>query len=92
MIKGRRSGKSMRRSLCVLGVATAMLTAAGTAAAYDPSTDVNSMQSTTSYIGAQAWWNAGYTGKVEGAEGPKVEGPPGLGPGNQFQSALPEAA
>src|SRR3954451_15433862 len=61
MIKGRLS-KSMRRSLCVLGVATAMLTAAGTAAAYDPSTDVNSMQSKTSYIGAPAWWNAGYTG------------------------------
>src|SRR3954447_20197321 len=61
MIKGRLS-KSMRRCLCVFGVATAMLTAAGTAAAYDPSTDVNSIQSTTSYIGAQAWWNAGYTG------------------------------
>jgi len=30
---------------------------------YDPGTDVNSMYSTTLYSGAQAWWNAGFTGK-----------------------------
>ena len=32
-------------------------------ATYDPATDVNSMASTTLYTGAQAWWNAGYTGR-----------------------------
>ncbi|TMK80786.1 MAG: peptidase S8 and S53 subtilisin kexin sedolisin [Actinobacteria bacterium] len=29
---------------------------------YDPSTDVNSMDSTTQYTGAQDFWSAGYTG------------------------------
>jgi serine protease AprX len=32
------------------------------AATYDPTSDVNSMASTTAYTGAQAWWSAGYTG------------------------------
>src|SRR3954463_3383195 len=29
---------------------------------YDPAADMNSMGNTTSYSGAAAWWNAGYTG------------------------------
>ena len=29
---------------------------------YDPGTDVNSMDSTTDYSGATAWWRAGFTG------------------------------
>jgi serine protease AprX len=29
---------------------------------YDPGTDVNSMASTTQYLGATDWWNAGFTG------------------------------
>ncbi len=29
---------------------------------YDPGSDVNSMASTTDYLGADDWWNAGYTG------------------------------
>jgi serine protease AprX len=29
---------------------------------YDPTGDVNSMASTTDYLGADAWWEAGYTG------------------------------
>jgi serine protease AprX len=44
------------------GVA-ALVCALPASAAYDPSSDVNSMASTTSYLGAQQWWNAGYTGK-----------------------------
>jgi serine protease AprX len=32
------------------------------AGTYDPATDMNSMYNTTKYTGAQAWWNAGYTG------------------------------
>jgi serine protease AprX len=31
-------------------------------AAYDPATDVDSMQAVTRYSGATDWWNAGYTG------------------------------
>jgi serine protease AprX len=30
---------------------------------YDAAADMNSMYNTTLYSGAQAWWNAGYTGK-----------------------------
>lgn len=33
------------------------------ASAYDPSADPYSMQNVTAADGAQAWWNAGYTGK-----------------------------
>ena len=32
-------------------------------ATYDPALDANSMYNTTLYSGAQAWWDAGYTGK-----------------------------
>jgi serine protease AprX len=35
----------------------------GAATTYDPASDPNSMAATTAYSGAQAWWNAGYTGK-----------------------------
>jgi serine protease AprX len=43
--------------------AAAAVAVPAASAAYDPATDVNSMYSTTSYTGAQSWWNAGYTGK-----------------------------
>jgi serine protease AprX len=33
------------------------------AGGYDPATDTNSMAGTTDYLGAQAWWAAGYTGQ-----------------------------
>jgi len=33
------------------------------ATTYDPGADANSMYATTRNTGAQAWWNAGYTGK-----------------------------
>src|SRR4051812_19895205 len=32
-------------------------------ASYDPSTDPNSIDQTTTYTGAQYWWQLGYTGK-----------------------------
>ena len=48
--------------LASLAAALAFATAAS-GATYDPSADVNSMASTTSYLGATAWWNAGYTGQ-----------------------------
>src|ERR1700752_797269 len=43
-------------------VASAIAPAASMAAAYDPATDMNSMFNTTQYTGAQAYWNAGFTG------------------------------
>jgi serine protease AprX len=52
-----------RRLIALMIASVVVLAAAAAASAYDPTTDVNSMSSTTSYIGAQAWWNAGYTGK-----------------------------
>jgi serine protease AprX len=55
-----------RRFAVVLGsfamLASSMAPAATMAASYDAASDVNSMFNTTQYTGAQAWWNAGYTG------------------------------
>jgi serine protease AprX len=34
----------------------------GASGAYDPAVDPNSMDATTLYLGAQQWWDAGYTG------------------------------
>ena len=66
---GRTCGTLGRRhfvyllALCAAVVAwVAPASSAGTAARYVPATDVNSMYWTTQYIGATAWWNAGYTG------------------------------
>ena len=53
--------------LClVAGLSVLALACAGASwggSGYDPAADVNSMYTTTLYTGAQAWWNAGYTGK-----------------------------
>jgi serine protease AprX len=46
-----------------LAACAAASTAGAATAAYDPSSDVNSMSSTAEYLGAETWWNAGYTGK-----------------------------
>ena len=54
------------RVLTVWAAAAACLVpvaSAGAAGGYDPATDANSMYSTSQYLGAPAWWNAGYTGK-----------------------------
>jgi len=45
----------------VLAALTLALPAAG--ASYDPAADANSMASTAAYVGATAWWDAGYTGE-----------------------------
>ena len=62
-----RRGGRFSVGLGVAGAALALaLVCAGAswgASAYDPSLDPNSMSNTTLYTGAQAWWNAGYTGK-----------------------------
>jgi serine protease AprX len=57
------------RKLRLLGALTALVAlvslvvgGASWGAGYDPASDVNSMYSTTQYTGAQAWWDAGYTG------------------------------
>ena len=60
----RRRGLAV--GLCVVAAASLLgLLRAGASwgAQYDPATDANSMYNTTLYSGAQAWWNAGYTGK-----------------------------
>ena len=46
----------------VFALAGALAGASWGAGAYDPATDPNSAAATTSYLGAQAWWSAGYTG------------------------------
>jgi serine protease AprX len=58
----RRVARAM--TLVGSGLAIACV-AAGTSwgSAYDPAVDANSMDATTSYTGAQAWWRAGYTGE-----------------------------
>jgi serine protease AprX len=60
------------RTVSRLAVTTSLLACFAGAAAggswgaegssYDPTADSNSMHSTALYTGAQAWWNAGYTG------------------------------
>jgi serine protease AprX len=45
---------------CMAALACALPASAAT---YDPAGDANSMVNTTTYVGAHAWWNAGYTGK-----------------------------
>jgi serine protease AprX len=35
----------------------------GASTTYDPAADANSMDATTTYMGAEQWWNAGYTGR-----------------------------
>jgi serine protease AprX len=51
-------------ALLVASLAAALSTAGtGLASGYDPATDGNSMDATTAYTGAQAWWKAGFTGE-----------------------------
>ncbi len=57
---GTRTGV-LACALSIIGGAT--LGAPASAAGYDPVGDVNSMANTTAYLGAGAWWNAGYTGR-----------------------------
>jgi serine protease AprX len=65
------SSATRRAQLVRMGLLVALCMAlaamsAGTswgAGEYDPASDSNSMYSTTKYLGAQAWWDAGYTGK-----------------------------
>jgi subtilase family protein len=52
-----------RIALFACAVAAACIAPTAKGATYDPSADVGSMYSTTQYLGASAWWNAGYTGK-----------------------------
>ena len=47
--------------VCMSGVGV-MTSGVASAAAYDPATDLYSMNAITGISGAEAWWNAGYTG------------------------------
>jgi serine protease AprX len=56
----------MARTITLLATAFALAAvlagASWGATTYDPASDPNSAAATTGYLGAQAWWNAGYTG------------------------------
>jgi serine protease AprX len=43
-------------------VLAALVPATASASGYDPASDMNSMYNTTQYVGATAFWDAGYTG------------------------------
>ena len=58
-----RTGRLAAAAVSAFVVVAAFGPTAVLAAGYDPATDVNSMYNTTLYTGAQAWWNAGYTGE-----------------------------
>jgi subtilisin family serine protease len=53
------------KGLVALSVVALSLTCAGASwgSAYDPATDAYALNNITSLTGAQAWWDAGYTGK-----------------------------
>jgi serine protease AprX len=80
------------------------LTVAGPASAstYDPATDPYSMAKVAKYIGATAWWNAGYTGAgidvavidtgVSPVEGLATPGKVIHGPDLSFESQTPNLA
>jgi serine protease AprX len=46
-----------------VAAACAAFSSGARASTYDPAQDVNSAALTAQYLGATAWWNAGYTGK-----------------------------
>jgi serine protease AprX len=69
-MRGYRAGRrDWRRIATEVALLAGVLVVAGICAGaswgattYDPASDPNSMPATTGYLGAQAWWNAGYTG------------------------------
>ena len=61
--RGRRFSVGLGVAASSLVLALVCAGASWGASGYDPSLDVNSMFNTTLYTGAQAWWNAGYTGQ-----------------------------
>jgi serine protease AprX len=89
-----------RRFAVALGslamLASAIAPAASLASSYDPTADMNSMFNTTGYTGAQAYWDAGYTGAgvdvaiidtgVNGVEGLATPGKIIYGPDLSFES------
>jgi serine protease AprX len=60
---GRCGARILVACLTVCGGLFAAMPASHAATAYDPATDPYSMANLTATIGAQAWWNAGYTGQ-----------------------------
>src|ERR671935_1720961 len=62
----RISGRGLRGAVCAMAAVTSMvMTGAswGSATSYDPASDGYSMAAIRASMGAQAWWNAGYTGR-----------------------------
>ena len=46
-----------------MGLAALAFALPASGATYDPAADPNSMAATAAYLGAGAWWSAGYTGR-----------------------------
>jgi serine protease AprX len=66
-IFGMRGWAGTRTSVIALGMVASSFVFSGVSwgatAPYNPATDGYSMYNLTAQMGAQAWWNAGYTGK-----------------------------
>jgi serine protease AprX len=66
--RGVTWGRVIRRPVALAVAALLLLAAnvpatfAATGSTYDPAQDIYSMDNTTAILGAQAWWDAGYTG------------------------------
>jgi serine protease AprX len=68
-VSAHLASRTVFRKLRLVGVLTAavavaslVVAGASWGAGYDPGSDPNSMNAMTQYTGAQAWWDAGYTG------------------------------
>ena len=60
--RGRRALGALLVVSMTLGGSIAAAGSAGAETTYDPATDPYSMDALTALTGAEAWWNAGYTG------------------------------
>jgi hypothetical protein len=97
-----RAGRRLGGILSLLVVVGVIGAAPVRAATYDPRLDANSMASTTAYMGAPAWWAAGYTGErvdvaiidsgVSPVQGLSAPGKVVYGPDLSFESQTPELA
>jgi len=100
-VTGTRRRAVALSSSFVFSIAVGTVGPAGVMAAeYNPATDVNSMPSTTDYVGADSWWDAGYTGKgitvalidtgVAPVDGLRTPGKIIYGPDLSLESQAPE--
>ena len=97
-----RARRGFVATLAVCFVAMSIAAVPVRAATYDPASDVNSMAAITAYSGAQAWWDAGFTGRnvdvaiidtgVSPVQGLSGAGKVIYGPDLSLESQSPELA